>query len=133
MRWLGIVISILFLLEPSVSHAELGGTNKAKPSYETLTGLCRNNAQVNLALVNGYLFYNSGYVWGRLERLDDFFFVFHTNTNASIGEDKIKTNVSLVFFTKYKDDAVLDFIHIGNGAKWFECDFSKDPRKIFEK
>ena len=112
-------------------RAEIGGKNIIKPSYDSLTGFCSNSSGLQWGLIKGNLITQTGFIFGQLERLDDFFFIFHHNDSVSLGNETLTTRSSMALYTRFDGGSSLEFIYL-RGRTLFSCDFSKDPYLILK-
>ena len=133
MRWITTTVTLMFFLGTVSAQDVVGGKNFAKPSYANLTGLCKLTNQRDLLLIKGYLFFKEGFIFGRMERLDDFLFVIHQNISSSVGEDSVETSIPFLFFTDHNGGERLSFIRFMGGTKLLDCDFSADPYSLLSK
>jgi hypothetical protein len=127
MRWITTLLTLMFCLGAVSAQGTVGDMNFAKPSYKNLTGLCKLTNQRELMLIKGYLVFKEGFVFGRMERLDDFLFVIHQNLSSQVGDDSVYTSIPLLFFTKHTGGERSSFIRSTDGTKVLDCDFSADP------
>lgn len=127
MRWLTALFMLVLCHGTVGAEGRVGGLNLAKPSYANLNGRCKLPNQVELMLIKGYLVFETGFIYGRVERLDDLLFVIHQNISHSIGEDTIRTSVPILLYTKHNGGQKLSFVRRLGDSNAFDCDFSIDP------
>ena len=119
------MILVVFLL-PTSSYADIRN-NLVKPSYEQLTGVCEINNN-DMYLIKGYLFYpKTGFVRGKIERLDDFYYVIHRTVMVEVADSSVANNASLVFYTEEYGNDSIDFYWSSGSGRYMRCDFSKSP------
>ena len=105
----------------------------AKASYANLTGMCKHMSGRQLTLIKGYLFFEGGDIFGRMEKLDEFLFVIHLNQSIQVGEASVVISRPLLFTTKTTGNKKLSFTLSSTDKKWLDCDFSADPYKVPSK
>ena len=127
MRWLTALFMLVLCHGTVVAQASVGGSDFAKPGYSALTGLCKSADQRDMMLIKGYLIFKGGYIFGRIERLDDLLFVLHQNVSHSVNESRMSTSVPFLLYTSDNGGEKLSFFRWLGGSHAFDCDFSATP------
>ena len=133
MRWIATLLMLMLCMGTASAQSVVGGQDFAKPSYANLTGVCKFANQRDVMLIKGYLVFKEGFIFGRMERLDDFLFVIHQNRSNQVGEDSVVTSIPLLFYTEHNGGESLGFIRYVDRTKVFDCDFAADPYSLPSK